>query len=125
MKTVVQTQTEARQFFVDKVVQKADAQGIALSEDERQMLLWSESAPDSIANLDLAERLADQISDSDYEAKVAGLLRRSFADEIAREPSAKDLWRQAWSVLNGGDHYILIMIDQAVGRQLKPWWRFW
>jgi hypothetical protein len=107
------------------VIEKADAEGIALSEDERQMLCWSESAPDSIADPDLAERLADQISDSDYEAKVTGLLRRSLADEIARDPQAKDLWQQAWTVLKEGDHYILVMIEAAVGRQLKPWWRFW
>jgi hypothetical protein len=49
---MVHTQTEARQFFVDKVIQKADAEGIALSE---------------------------------------------------------------------GDHYILVMIEGAVGRQRKPW----
>ena len=124
-KTVVQTQTEARQFFVAKVIQKADSEGMALSKDERQMLYWSESAPDSIADPELAERLADQISDSDYEAKIAGLLRRSLIDEIARDPQAKALWQQAWSVLKEGDHYILIMIGEAVGQQLKPWWRFW
>jgi hypothetical protein len=118
---VVQTQTEARQFFVDKVSHRADAEGIALSEDERRMLFWSESAPDSVADPGLAERLADHISDSDYEAKIAGLLERSLADDIARDPQAKHLWQQAWSVLKEGDHYLLIMIEAAVGRQLKPW----
>jgi hypothetical protein len=122
---VVQTQTEARQFFVDKVIQQADSDGTALSKDERQMLLWSESAPDSVADPELSERLAKEISDSDYEAKITGLLRRSLAADIARDPQAKDPWQQAWSVLKEGDHYILVMIDEAVGRQLKPWWRLW
>lgn len=122
---MVHNQTEARRFFVDKVIQKADNENIALSEDERQMLSWSESAPDSVRDPDLAERLAAHISNSDYEAKVAGLLRRSFADEIARDPEAKELWQQARSVLTQGDHYILVMIDQAVGQRLKPWWKFW
>jgi len=122
---VVQTQTEARQFFVNKVIQQADSDGMALSNDERQMLFWSESAPDSVADPKLAERLAKEISDSDYEAKITGLLRRSLAAEIARDSRSKDLWQQAWSVLKEGDHYILVMIDEAVGQQLKPWWRFW
>jgi len=65
------TQTEARRFFVERVRQ-ADAERITLSDDERQMLLWSESAPDSVADPELAERLAAQISDADYEAKIAG-----------------------------------------------------
>ena len=122
---MVRTQTEARQFFVNKVIQQADSDGMALSKDERQMLFWSESAPNSVADPELAERLAKDISDSDYEAKIAGLLRRSLAAEIARDPQAKDLWQQARSVLKEGDHYILVMIDEAVGQQLEPWWRFW
>jgi hypothetical protein len=27
----------------------------------------------------------------------------------------------AWRVLDQGDHYILVMINEAVGKQLKPW----
>lgn len=122
-RTVAQTQTEARQFFVDKVIEQADSDGTTLSKDERQMLFWSESEPDPVADLDLAGRLAGEISDSDYEAEIVGLLQRSFARDIARDPRARDRWRQAWSVLEEGDHYILIMINAAVGRQLKPWWR--
>jgi hypothetical protein len=122
---VFQTQSDARQFFVDRVTQQALAEGVQLSDDERRMLLWSESAPDSVADPELAERLASEISDEDYEAKIAGLLRRSFAAELKRDPQAKSVWREAWSALHQGDHYILIMIDQAVGRALKPWWRFW
>jgi hypothetical protein len=49
----VTTQTQARQFFEDKIVQQAGAEGMPLSADERLMLKWSESAPDSIADPDL------------------------------------------------------------------------
>jgi hypothetical protein len=28
-------------------------------------------------------------------------------------------------VLKQGHHYILIMIDRAVGTKLKRWWEFW
>ena len=35
-----------------------------------EMLLWSESAPDSVADPMLAERLAAEISDADYESKI-------------------------------------------------------
>jgi hypothetical protein len=119
------SQTEARRFFADKVIQRADVEGIPLSDDERRMLFWSESAPESVADKDLAERLAAQISDADYEAKIVGLLRRSFIHDVNGDARAKDIWREAWSVLEQGDHYVLVMIDQAVGRKLKPWWKFW
>ena len=119
------TETEARQFFVERIVQQAQREGVSLSDDERQMLLWSESARDSVADPALAERLAAQISDADYESKIVGLLRSSFRADDAIDPSAKGVWGTALSVLRQGDHYILVMINEAIGRQLKPWWQFW
>jgi hypothetical protein len=119
------TETEARQFFVEKIVQQAQREGVSLSDDERQMLLWSESASDSVADAALAERLAAEISDADYESKIVGLLRSSFKGDTALDPGAKQEWGTALSVLSRGDHYILVMINEAVGRNLKPWWQFW
>ena len=119
------TQSEARRFFIDRVVARAKTEGVTLSEDEQQMLRWSEIEPDSVADPVLAERLAAHISDADYEAKIAGLLKRQFEAEISADAAAKDKWQQAWSVLRQGDHYILVMIAEAVGAELKPWWRFW
>ena len=120
-----QSETEARRFFADKVIHRADVEGLPLSEDERQMLFWSESAPDSLADPSLAERFATGISDADYEAKVVGLLQRSLDHDVATDGRAKDVWQEAWSLLKQGDHYILVMIGRAVGGKLKPWWRLW
>ena len=119
------TQSEARRFFVDRIIQQADTEQVELSDDERQMLLWSESAPDSVADPESVERLSAEVSDADYESKIAGLVQRSFAADVAVEQQAKERWRQAWSVLNQGDHYILIMINEAIGKHVKPWWQFW
>jgi hypothetical protein len=124
MKTFA-TETEARQFFVEKIVQQAQRDGLPLSDDERQMLLWSASAPDSVADLALAERLAAEISDADYESKIVRLLRSSFKADTTVNPGARGVWTNALSVLSQGDHYILMMINEAVGRRLKPLWRFW
>jgi hypothetical protein len=122
---MVDTQSDARRFFIDKIVHQAAVESVSLSDDERQMLRWSESAPDSVADSELAQRLAAAISDREYESKIAGLLSRSFSREVAADRHAKDAWQHAWSVLKRGDHYILIMIEHAVGRRLKPRWQFW
>jgi hypothetical protein len=119
------TQTEARQFFIEKIVEQAEREGVSLSEDERQMLLWSESAPDSVADAALAERLAAEISDADYESKIAGLLTSSFKADTTVDPDAQRTWGSAFSVLSRGDHYVLVMIEKALGTHLKPRWRFW
>ena len=122
---MVETQSEARRFFIDKILHQANTENVTVSDDERQMWMWSESAPDSVSDPALAQRLATVISDGDYESKIAGLLSSAFRREVTADSDAKDAWRQAWSVLKRGDHYILIMIDQAVGKQLKPRWQFW
>jgi hypothetical protein len=128
---MVHTQAEAKRFFVDKVVQRARTEAVPLSDAERGMLSWSESDPDFIADPQhvarLVEQLASEMPDEEYEEKVAGLLKRRFAEEVAADPGAQDAWQAALSVLNQGDHYIAIMIDRAVGGRLKlkRWWEFW
>ena len=123
---MVRTQTEAKRFFVDKVPAQAGYEGMALSDAEQKMLFWSESDPDWVVDLELPERLAAEISDEDYEKKIAGLLSRAYRAEIARSQEARDQWKQASDVLHQGDHYILIMLDQDLaGLQTKRWWKFW
>ena len=48
---------------------------------------------------------------------------RSYAAEIARDPSAKKRWADAFRVLGQGDHYILIAINRALGPKFRPWWK--
>lgn len=122
---MVNTQTEAKRFFADRVLRQAQAEGVSMSEAERHMLLWSESDPDFTPDLELAQALNQEMSDDVYEAKIAGLLTRNFDREVAGDPTALVAWRHAMSVLNQGDHYIAIMIDRSIGAKLKPWWRFW
>jgi hypothetical protein len=89
------------------------------------MLSWSESDPDFVVDPQLPGRLASEISDEAYEKKIGGLLARSFAADEAVNPAAAEQWRQASEVLHQGDHYILVMLDEAIGRRLKRWWQFW
>jgi hypothetical protein len=68
--------------------------------------------------------LTAEISDEDYEETIAGLLSRRYAAEIAADRGAKKAWTGAFATLGRGDHYILLMINRALGRQLTPWWKF-
>jgi len=122
--SIFHTRTQARQFFEDKIVQQAEAEGVLLSADERLMLKWSESEEDSIADPDLVARLAAEISDEEYEEKIAGLLSRRYEIEIAADRHARKTWVNAFATLNRGDYYVSILIDRAIGRQLTQWWKF-
>jgi hypothetical protein len=122
---VFTSQRQAKRFFVDKIVTQATTEGTALSNAERQMLSFSESDPEFVVNPALIEKLEGEITDEDYEAKVAGLLERSLKRDVESDSKARDVYREAFTVLSQGDHYLLVMIDRALWRQLRPWWAFW
>jgi hypothetical protein len=121
---VTPTADEARRFFIGKIVAEAERQGISLSANEQRMLSWSEVEPGCVADPALAEALAREISDDAYEAKVRGLLEAAYERDVSSDGAAKDVYRRAYSVVKNGDYYLVVMIDQALGRQLRRWWRF-
>ena len=122
---VMKTQSEAKRFFATKVIDQARVEGVVLSDAERRMLYWSESDPEFQADPKLVAQLESEMSDESYEAKIAALLQKAFAADSAIDSRAREVWQQARSVLMQGDHYILIMIERAVGTKLKRWWEIW
>ena len=119
------TQAEAKQFFVERVLAQARAEQLRLSPAEQGMLSWSESDPSFTPDLALVEQLATEVSDEAYEGKIAGLLERSYRRDLTADSAARDRYREAYSVLTRGDHYLLVMIRRALGRYLRPWWAPW
>jgi hypothetical protein len=119
-----ETPLQARRFFEDKIAEQAAVEGVTLTPDERLMLTWSETEPDSVADPELVARLADEISDEDYEAKITGLLARRYAADLARDSSSRTTWTDASRALGQADYYIGILVDRAVGRRLAPWWTY-
>jgi uncharacterized Zn finger protein len=87
------------------------------------MLSWSESDPDLEIDPTLPRRLEAEISDDEYERKIVGLLARSFDANVRANPLAESQWRAAAEALHQGDHYISIMLDEAVGHRWKSWWQ--
>jgi hypothetical protein len=122
---VFTSQGQAKRFFVDKIAAQAETEGIPLSEAERQMLSFSESDPEFAVDPALVEKLQTEISDEDYEAKIAGLLERSWKREVETDSDAESLYREAFTALSQGDHYLLIMINRALRSHGRPWWAFW
>jgi len=119
------TQGQAKRFFVDKIVAQAAADGVRLSDAERWMLSFSESDPEFVVGQPLEEEFRAEISEEDYEAKIGGLLKRSWTRDVKSNSKAGDVYREAFMVLSRGDHYLLIMIERALGRHVRPWWAIW
>lgn len=119
------SQGQAKRFFVDRIVAQAAREDHPLSDAEREMLRFSESDPEFVVDPALVQRLEQEISDEDYEAKVAGVLKRAWKHDVASDDSARERYRQALETLNQGDHYLVVMINRALGSELRPWWAFW
>jgi hypothetical protein len=118
------TQSAAKRFVVAKVVEQAEREGVALSAAERHMLSWSESDPDFGPDATLAEAQEREVPAAVFETKVAELIRRAYDHDLAADRDLRSLYRAARNKLSEGDHYILVMMDQALGSRLKRWWPF-
>lgn len=66
---------EAKEYLVSRIVDEAQREGVALSEVERKMLYFTETAwtlPDIMEVSDEFDRDYDQ---NEYEKKIAGLIK--------------------------------------------------
>jgi hypothetical protein len=107
------TVRDAKEFLVGRIADEAQRGGIALSEVERKMLYFSETGwtlPDIAEVNETFEREFDQ---RQYEHKIARLIRQLCARH--RRDNADELggWKEAVGRLREGDHYLLVMIEQA------------
>lgn len=119
-----ETQSDAKRFIVDKVLEQAKIEGVNLSEVERYNLSWSESDPDFKPDYELSEALETEVGIYEYEAKVASLIKHAFERDVATHFDAKSLYREAYVKLNEGDYYITVMMKSALGSKLSKWWPF-
>jgi hypothetical protein len=109
------SQSQAKTFFVDKIVGQARAEMHPLSDNERWMLRFSESDPEFTVDVARVHQFETEIADSDYEHKIAGLLRRAYQQDVSSDRGTEALYREASLTLHQGDHYLLVMIDQVLG----------
>jgi hypothetical protein len=113
------TQGQAKRFFVDKVAAQAAREGTPLSDAERQMLSFSESDPEFVVNPAVVEKLQAEISDEDYEAKVTGLIERSWKRDVEADSNARNVYSEAFMTLSKGDHYLLVMLNRGLRKHLR------
>jgi hypothetical protein len=123
---MIVSQGQAKQFFVAKIVAQAAHEGHPLSDNERWMLSFSESDPQFVVDPARVAALEAEIPDLEYEAKVAGLVKRACAADVASNPNSLAEYKEAFAVLKEGDHYLMIMLKQGLAKWLRPWWAlFW
>ncbi|MGI9072891.1 MAG: hypothetical protein ACR2JB_16635 [Bryobacteraceae bacterium] len=106
---------DPKEFLVSKIDNEVKREGVALSEVERKMLYFSEaysSLPDSAEINEAFDREYDQ---AEYEKKIVKLIRNVRAAERPNRGETR-AWEDAVRRLRTGDHYLLVMVDEACRR---------
>jgi hypothetical protein len=104
---------EAKEFLISRIVAEAQRENVSLSEIERKMLYFSETAwtlPDIMEVNDEFDREYDQ---AEYEKKISRLIRNETKRLRKENPEDFASWASAARKLKKEDHYISVMIDHA------------
>jgi hypothetical protein len=106
---------DAKAYLIQQILAEADREGIHLSEIEQKMLEYSETE-NTPPGLDEVNAEFDRDYDqSEYEARIASLVRNLLARLRAEDSPEPDRWSQAVQTLGNQDHYLLVMINMAPG----------
>ena len=108
-----ETDRDAKEYLIGRIVAAAKHEGVTLSKTERQMLYFSESGwtlPGMLAVNDQFERNYDE---NKYQLKIAGLVRKIQESNEANSRLEMETWDDAVLKLSEGDHYLLVLIDAA------------
>ena len=111
--------SEAKEFFIQKILDQARKENINLSDVEKQMLSWRDTDPNFYENHELNERFENEISKGEYEKKIARLIRGGYDDDLGANIVARETYKQAYQAIKSKDYYIFIMVDKALGKDIN------
>ena len=110
---------QAKDYLVSQVVEQALLENVPLSEVERKMLYFTETEETGADMLELNDQFEREYDTPTYEKKISGLLHNAFQRVSRENPDGELRWKEAVAELSNGDHYILVMVDQAK-RSIRP-----
>jgi len=106
-------------FIADKIIEQAAREGVALSEVERKILLFSESSP-TLPDIRQVNEIFDRDYDSaQYEATIVSLIRHVKLS-FWQNPDAGHAWNEAAKQLRGEDYYFMMMLNEAGSGERPP-----
>jgi hypothetical protein len=117
---------EALDFVASRIADAAQRDGVLLSEVERKMLYFSETAwtPPDIWNI--SDEFDRDYKQHEYEKKISRLIKKAVARARTESSEDFDAWAAALRRLGKKDRYLLVMVKAAgLGRTARShtWWR--
>ena len=95
---------------MSQIADEATRAGVPLSETERKMLFFSESAPNARKFVEAVEAFEREVDEQQYGRRIARLIRAARK----RAPTSQAVtWAAAIERLEATDNYLGVMLDQA------------
>lgn len=104
---------EAKDFLVQQAEEQAQLESVPLAELEKRMMYFTEG-PDAIENpITLNEEFEEQFNTSEYETKIAKLLRHAYKRLKQNDESKAGVWKESVRKLKEGDHYLIVLLEMV------------
>jgi hypothetical protein len=111
----------ALDFVASQIVDEAQRDGVQLSEVERKMLYFSETAWTLPDIWEVNDEFDKEYEQDAYEKKISGLIKKAVTRARKQQREDYEAWTAAIRRLSKDDRYLLVMVKQAgVGRILRP-----
>lgn len=86
---------EAKEFFLQEVLDQARKEDVDLSDVEKQMLSWRDSDRNFFENDELIKRLENEIARGEYGKKIAKLIRSGYDCDLGASTAARETYKEA------------------------------
>jgi hypothetical protein len=106
----------AKRFLISRVIEEAGMEGVLLSDTEKKMLHFTEVHPTIPDIYEVNDEFERNYDSDEYEQKIALLLKNARNRDEHGNPTREQEWKDALMALQKEDHYILVMVNQAFGR---------
>jgi hypothetical protein len=108
---------EATDFLVQETAEQASLEGVPLSDLEKRMMDFTESAEVPEDPIKLNDEFEAEYDTAKYETKIAKLMRHAYARLRKKDGGARKRWDTAIECLRRGDHYLLVLWDASPGEE--------
>jgi hypothetical protein len=104
----ISSQSQAKKFFIDRIILQVRKEGVSLSDAEKYMLQWTETGEGFKFSQELTDKFYEQTTDAAYEKKIRNLIKHAYRSDSKNDDSLIQTYLEAYSALSRGDHYLLI-----------------
>jgi hypothetical protein len=119
-----QTERQAKEYLVERIVAESLRERVPLSEVEHKMLYFTESGWTLPNILEVNAEFERDHDNEEYEQKIAGLVREIEKQNETAGGYEQYRWDDAVVKLSEGDHYLLVLIGlgrSSPARQFSKW----